>query len=431
LESILQTLRNLPMKTSLFRLRAIAGTAVAVCAMLVSVAPASAQSQWLAFRGDGGRGEAMKSKPPTDFDVPAGKNLAWKTATTGRGIGGPLVIGDLVVVTGCDGEDERDIHIEGFNAKTGKREWVRSMRSTGRPYTHPTSANASPTPASDGQRIFALFSSCDLVCVDLQGRLQWFRGLAIDHPKTGNDISMSSSPAVIDGVVVVQLENQGDSFVAGLDAQSGETLWQMPRDRQSNWATPLPITIGDGRSAFVLQDGGNLMIVDARTGKVEHDFAIKCDRTASASYAAPMIIVPGEETVALRTDSSGVEEVWRSNKLRPQRCSPVIADGKVYMGRGSVLIAGNLVDGEVVWQKRLPGVETVWATPVATGSGIFVLDANGNVAVVRDDGDSAEVISQPVIGESILASPAVVGDALFLRTERAVIKIAEQSTEES
>jgi outer membrane protein assembly factor BamB len=419
------------MKTSLIRLRAMMIAAFVFGAALVPASGAVGQSQWLAFRGDGGRGEAMKSKPPTEFDVPAGKNLAWKTATTGRGIGGPLVIGDLVVVTGCDGEDERDIHIEGFDAKTGKRLWIRSMRSTGRPYTHPTSANASPTPASDGQRIFALFSSCDLVCVDLQGRLQWFRGLAVDHPKTGNDISMSSSPVVTDGVVLVQLENQGDSFAAGLDAETGETLWQMPRSRQSNWATPLPITIGDGRPAFVLQDGSNLMIVDARTGKVEHDFAIKCDRTASASYAAPLIIVPGEETVALRTDSSGVEEVWRSNKLRPQRCSPVIADGKVYMGRGSVLIAGNLVDGEIVWQKRLPGVETVWATPVATGSGIYVFDSNGKVALVRDDGDTAEVVSEPVVGESILASPAVVGDALFLRTERAVIKIAEPATEKS
>jgi len=417
------------MKTSLLRLHAIVVVAFVLSGTLLPASDAAGQSQWLGFRGDGGRGEAMKSKPPTEFDVPAGKNLAWKTATTGRGIGGPLVIGDLVVVTGCDGEDERDIHIEGFDAKTGKRLWIRSMRATGRPYTHPTSANASPTPASDGQRIFALFSSCDLVCVDLQGRLQWFRGLAIDHPKAGNDISMSSSPAVIDGVVAVQLENQGDSFAAGLDAETGETLWQIARDRQSNWATPLPVTIGDGRSAFVLQDGDKLAIVDARTGKVEHDFAIKCDRTASSSFAAPMIIVPGEETVALRTDSSGVEVVWRSNKLRPQRCSPVIADGKVYMGRGSVLIAGNLVDGEVAWQIRLPGVETVWATPVATGSGIYIFDSNGQVAVVRDNGDSAEVISQPLIGESILASPAVVGDALYLRTERAVIKIAEHSAD--
>lgn len=397
-------------------------------AMLLPALTGVAQSDWLGFRGDGGRSAALQSRPPVDFDVPEGKHVAWKMASTGRGIGGPVVVGDLVVVTGCDGEDERDIHIEAFDAETGERRWLRSLRATGRPYTHPTSANASPTPASDGQRIFALFSSCDLVCVDLQGRLQWFRGLAVDHPQTGNDVSMSSSPTVIDGVVAVQLENQGDSFAAGLDAETGETLWLRPRRRQSNWATPQPVTLGDGRAAFVLQDGDELQIVGARSGELEHDFAIKCDRTASASFAAPLIVVPGEETVALRTDSAGIEVAWKSNRLRPQRCSPVIAGGRLYMGRGSVLVAGNLVDGEVIWQKRLPGIEAVWATPIATGSGIFVFDSGGQVTVVRDDDSSAEVVGQPVVGETILATPAVVGDALFLRTERSVIKIAEASS---
>lgn len=383
--------------------------------------------EWLAFRGDGGSGAAMRSKPPVDFDVPEGKHLAWRMDTTGRGIGGPLVVGGLVIVTGCDGEDERDIHIEAFDEQTGERKWLRSLRCTGRPYTHPTSANASPTPVSDGQRIFALFSSCDLLCVDLQGRLQWYRGLAVDHPQTGNDISMSSSPSVIDGVVAVQLENQGDSFLTGIDAETGQTLWEIPRKRQSNWSTPQAITLGGGEAAFTIQDGDELLIVAAKTGEALHDFPIKCDRTASTSYSAPMMVVPGEETVALRTDSSGVEIVWRSNKLRPQRCSPVIAGNKVYMGRGSVLIAGSLVDGEIAWQKRLPGIETVWATPVATGSGIFIFDAAGNVAVVRDDDTAGEVIGQPVVGESILASPAVVGDSLYLRTERGIIKIAAKS----
>lgn len=401
----------------------LALTWMAAAGLMASSASAQ-QEDWLAFRGDGGRGAAMRSKPPIDFNVPEGKHVAWKMATTGRGIGGPLVIGDLVIVTGCDGEDERDIHVEAFDSKSGERRWLRSMRCTGRPYTHPTSANASPTPTSDGQRIFALFSSCDLVCLDLQGRLQWYRGLAVDHPQTGNDISMSSSPAVIDGVVAVQLENQGDSFLTGIDAETGVTLWEVPRARGSNWSSPQAITLGNGKPAFSIQGPKALLIVDARTGEELNEFEINCDTTASTSYSAPMIVVPGSETVALRSDSSGVEVVWKSNKLRPQRCSPVIVGNKIYMGRGSVLLAGSLVDGEIVWQKRLPGIETVWATPIATGSGIFVFDASGKVAVVRDDDTDAEVIGEPVVGESILASPAAVGDALYLRTERGIIKIA-------
>jgi outer membrane protein assembly factor BamB len=98
------------------------------------------------------------------------------------------------------------------------------------------------------------------------------------------------------------------------------------------------------------------------------------------------------------------------------------------MGRGSVLLAGNLQDGEIAWQTRLPGIEAVWATPVATGSGIYVFDSSGKVAVVRDDETKGEVISQPVVGETILASPAVVGDSIYLRTEKAVVKIADEKS---
>lgn len=393
------------------------------CAILPCVI-AQGESNWLAFRGEGGRGDASTAQPPIDFDVPAGKHVAWKTATTGRGVGGPLVIDDLVIVTGCDGEDQRDIHIEAFDRETGKRRWLRSLRSTGRPYTHPTSANASPSPVSDGTRVFALFSSCDLVCLDLEGRLQWVRALALDHPKTGNDISMSSSPVVADGVVCVQLENQGESFAAGIDAQSGATRWEIDRPRDSNWSTPQGIVLGDGRSAFVMQDSTSVTIALAQTGEPLHRFDLKCDTTASSTYAPPYVIVPGDQTTALRIDSTGVEIAWQNNRLKPQRCSPVVHGERVYMGKGSVLIAGNVGDGEVVWQQRLPGIKTVWASPLFTGSGIFVFDSDGKVAVVKDRGEEAEVIGEATIGEALLSTPAAVGDSLYLRTDFAVIRVA-------
>jgi outer membrane protein assembly factor BamB len=392
---------------------------------LASMSVASAESNWLSFRGDGGRGDASQASPPTDFDVPAGKNVAWKTATTGRGIGGPLVIDDLVVVTGCDGEDQRDIHVEAFDRDSGKRRWLRSFRSTGRPYTHPTSANASPSPISDGKLVFALYSSCDLVCLDLEGKLQWMRGFAIDHPKTGNDISMSSSPALIDGVLCVQLENQGDSFAAGIEATTGKTVWSVERPRDSNWSTPQAITLGDGTTAFVLQDSSAVTIVNSKSGETIHKFDVKGDTTASCSYSHPMVIVPGGETTALKINQTGVEVVWQNNRLSPRRVSPVIYGERIYMGKGSVLVGGNLSDGEVVWQERLPGINDVWASPLYTAAGIFVFDAAGKVVVVKDNGDDAEVVAEPKIGEAILATPAAIGDSLYLRTDLAVIRLTE------
>jgi outer membrane protein assembly factor BamB len=415
------------MKTLLHHCQLFAGCFALSIVLSGSFAHGQAESNWLAFRGDGGRGDASQASPPVDFDVPSGKNVAWKTATTGRGIGGPLVINDLVIVTGCDGEDQRDIHIEAFDRESGERRWLRSLRSTGRPYTHPTSANASPSPISDGKFVYALYSSCDLVCLDLEGKLQWMRGFAVDRPKTGNDISMSSSPALADGVVCVQLENQGDSFATGIDSANGKTLWSIERPRDSNWSSPQALTLGDGTPAFLLQESASVTIVSARNGETLHKFDMKCDTTSSASYAHPMVIIPGAETTALKINPTGVEITWQNNRLRPQRVSPVIYGDRIYMGKGSVLISGSMNDGEVIWQQRLPGVNNVWASPLYTASGIFVFDSAGQVVVVKDNGDDAEVVAEPKIGEAILATPAAIGDSLYLRTDFAVVRIASGS----
>lgn len=405
------------------------GQSLLFFATLLAAVPVSADD-WLGFRGDG-RSFAPDSNTPAEFDTESGKNVAWRVPTTGRGIGGPLVIGDQVIVTGCGGEDERDLYVESYSTDDGSLQWSRPMRATGRPFTHPTSSNASPTPASDGERVFALFSSCDLVCYDLQGHLQWYRALAVDHPKTGNDISMSSSPVVIDGVVVVQLENQGDSFAAGIDASSGEILWTNQRNASSNWSSPQPISSEDGLSAVAMHNGSGVELIEARSGKVLKRFQVSGDGTASSTFASPYIIVPGESTTAIRlsaAEATGEDAIatvqWQSNKLRPQRCSPVVSDDRIYMGRGGTLMAGSISDGSVLWQARLGKLNNVWATPVMTATGIYVVGSDGKVIVVQDQGDKGEVIGESELGESVLASPAVAGNALYFRSERGLIKVA-------
>lgn len=392
-------------------------------------------ADWLGFRGDG-RSFAPESNTPAEFDSESGKNIAWRVATAGRGIGGPLVIGEQVFVTSCGGEDERDLYVESYSTKDGSPIWSRPMRATGRPFTHPTSSNASPTPASDGENIVALFSSCDLVCYDVAGHLKWYRALAIDHPKTGNDISMSSSPAVVDGVVVVQLENQGDSFAAGIDIETGKTLWTNQRAASSNWSSPQPVLVDERRWLVSMHNGRGIDLVDPRTGETVKHFDASGDGTASATYAAPYVIVPGQSTTAIRVASADFDDKsntdvnaeiqWESSKLRPQRCSPVASNDRVYMSRGSVLIAGSISDGSVLWQERLGKLENVWATPVLTETGIYIVSSDGTVMVVADKGDEGEVIGESKLGESVLASPAVSNDALYFRSEYGLIKVAKE-----
>ncbi len=179
-----------------------------VAAILTSVMVVSG-ADWKQFRGASSAGAAAEGEQlPLKWS--AQENTAWRAELPGRGPSGPIVVGDRVIVTSSSDYDQKRLHVLAFDTKLGQKLWERQFWATGRTRTHPSSANAAPTPASDGEFIYAFYSSNDLICLDLDGNLVWYRGLAYDFPKAGNDIGMASSPDVIADTRIVQLENQGD-----------------------------------------------------------------------------------------------------------------------------------------------------------------------------------------------------------------------------
>jgi len=180
-----------------------------------------AGSDWRQFRGTDNRSVSREKGLPTEFGE--GKNVAWKVPLPGRGPSSPIVVDGSVVVTCSSGPRHDRLHVLLFDAATGKVKWHRQLWATGHCVHHAFGAVATPTPASDGERIFAFYSSNDLACFDLDGNLLWFRGLAYDHPTTRNDVGMGSSPLVVGDTVIVQCQNQGESFAAGIDTATGET----------------------------------------------------------------------------------------------------------------------------------------------------------------------------------------------------------------
>ena len=158
---------------------------------------------WPEFRGPGGRGVAAGQAIRSVWSETEG--IAWKADLPGRSTSSPIVVGDLVLTTASSGAKQDRLHVIALDRATGRRRWERVYWATGRTLCHSTSAVAAGTPASDGQRIVALFSSCDLFCLDLEGRLLWQRNLAVEHPKSGNDVGMGSSPRIVGDAVVVQI----------------------------------------------------------------------------------------------------------------------------------------------------------------------------------------------------------------------------------
>ncbi len=383
-------------------------------------------ADWLQFRGSENRSVADTAKVPLEFSEE--KNIAWKSPLIGKGVSGPIVVGKKVFVTASSGSVVQDrLHVLCFDTASGKQLWHRQFWATGRCFHNPISANAAPTPASDGERVFAFFSSNDLICLDLDGNLQWYRGLAHDYPKAGNDIGMSSSPVVAGGACVVQLENQGDSFAAGLDVLTGETLWREPRKPGANWASPALLRDSDGKEAILLQSPGVLTAHEPRSGKQVWKFDTACSIIPSATAVNDRVYLPAKGLTLLEATATSPSPTlaWESNRLSPGNSSPVIVGEHVYiLSKAGVLTCGDAKTGDVVWQNRLAG--TFWATPVVAGGHIYCINQDGKCFVVKLGAEKPADSPPSEIGEAVLSSPALSSDGLFIRTEKHLWKIAGQ-----
>ncbi|MDZ4820406.1 MAG: PQQ-binding-like beta-propeller repeat protein [Planctomycetota bacterium] len=382
-------------------------------------------ADWRSFR-NGGTGELVAQNPPIKWDVKTGENVAWKTALPGKGVSSPIVVGDKVFVTASDGPRQSRLHVICLDAATGKKVWEHQFWATGRTLAHETSAVAAPTPTSDGERVFAFFSSNDLVCLDLEGNLQWYRGLGYDYPTAGNDVGMSSSPVVTEDCVIVQIESQGESFATGLNKETGEDKWHVKRAKSANWSSPVIFTSGSDKTELVLlQSAAELTALDASTGEQRWNYQHECDGISSSAIDGDKIFLPGGGLKALRANSknSPPEVLWTEPKMAAGAASPVVHDGTVMIvNRAGVVNCASTEDGKVLWQLRVKG--KFWSTPLVAGGRMYLANQDGLVQVLQLSKSRGEELAALEFGEEILASPAVSRDALYYRTTGHLWKIA-------
>ena len=379
--------------------------------------------EWADVRGPSGN-PVHDGTLPLDWDSKDGKNVSWKASLPGRGVSSPIAVSDLVVVTASAGAKQQKLFVVAFDQLSGKQRWRRSFWATGRTYTHPTSSNAAPTPVSDGEYIYAFYSSNDLVCLDLQGNLMWYRGLAHDYPKAGNDIGMASSPAIAGDVVVVQIENQGDSFASGIDRLSGEELWRLPRDPRANWSSPVAYREMDGTYTVLLQSPSGLNAVDAKTGNQRWTKQLACGNITSPLKIGDAIYFGSGGTTKLKLNDKGTtpEVVWSENRLSANAASPIVDGDALYILSGSIIKSANNKTGELNWQVRLKG--RFWATPILSNGHLYFFNQDGMVQIVKV-GERGEVVAEFEVGEAVLGTPAAVGNALYFRSDNHLWKISQ------
>ena len=397
--------------------------AIIPCLYLASLSLLPA-ADWLQFRGSDNTGVAANSKLPTDLDKD--KHIAWQTPLPGRGLSSPLVIGERVFITAASTSDQSRLHIICLNSTDGSIRWSREFWATGRTVCHEKTCNAAPTPASDGAHIYALFSSNDLICLDLEGNLKWFRGLMQDYPNASNSLGLASSPVITAGTLVVQIENDSDSFAMGIELKSGTNRWKIPRTKRANWTSP--VILKDG--VVALQGSTGVAGIDAATGKELWSFGDGASTIPSSSPSkdGSTLYIPsnGITVIKPRADNNTPEVLWQQAQLRPGTASPLVHGNKLFIiNRAGVLNAANRENGERLWRIRLEGPFS--GSPVTTGNFLYIAsERKGLLQCVDLRGDEGKVVGTIELGETILGTAALSSDALYIRSDRSLWKIAEK-----
>jgi len=384
-------------------------------AALAAIGESVTVGDWPQFRGPRSDGVAADAKVPAQLDA---QSVTWTTDLPGRGLSSPIIIGDRVFVTCSSGPKQDRLRVLCFNLADGSLRWERQFWATGRTMTHEKISDATPSPASDGQRVYALFSSNDCVALDLDGNLVWYRGLGRDYPNASNSLGMSSSLLVAEGVLIAQVENDSESFTAGLDVKTGVNLWKLARPKRANWTSPLLVQVADGKMLVVLQSAQGLIAVEPATGRTVWSYDEGASTVPSTTVSNGRLYVPSQGLTVLEPIAPGQppKQVWRSAQLRPSTASPVVLDGRVFtLNDAGILSCGDAADGRRQWQLRLKGPFS--ATPVAAGGLLYCVNEQGLIQVVDPAKPEGAVVSEFGLGQTIIGTPSIAADSLFVRSD--------------
>lgn len=425
--------------------------------LLALVVCVSLPAEWWGFRGPGGNGVLESKRLPLKWS--ATENVAWKAEIPGRGHSQPIIVGDKVfLTTSIEGEkipgqkapehtfggkpfvhpqttaEDVKVTLLGLclDAKSGKMLWQKTVYE-GPVYDgrHTFNTYASPTPVSDGKRVFFYFESQGLYAFDLNGKELWKLNVG-KIKKEG--LAAGTSPVLVGDLLFLQVDEDSgdDSFIAGVSTRNGEIVWKQKRPIGVTWNTPAYVKHA-GRDLVITAVTEATIAYDPKTGK-ELWRGEGTGQTAAASPVTGLGMVfpngnnPKRIVLGLTLDPDAKERtVWKYEKGTAYIPSPVLYGDYLYlmMGNGS-LTALEAKTGKVIYEgKRVPKAIPFHSSPVAFDGKILLTSEEGETFVAQAGPEHA-ILGTNSIGERVVASLALDGDSIYIRGDKHLYKIRQQ-----
>lgn len=212
--------------------------------ILVALAFLMLEPEWPGFRGPNGNGIPADDKAPPAFAQD--RNLRYKI-TVPAGNSSPMLLNGRLYLTGHEGDDRFTLC---YDASSGKELWRRTIKRARTETVHPLNGPTTPTPATEGEHIYAFLPEYGLVSYSVDGKERWRTPLGPFDTIQG----VATSPIVTDGLVVLFLDQPYDSFVVAFDAKSGKQRWKMdrPSGLLGGYSTPVIYRPAKGPAQIVV-----------------------------------------------------------------------------------------------------------------------------------------------------------------------------------
>ena len=380
------------------------------------ILPTVAEETWPSWRGPRGDGSSPDQAVPLEWSVK--EHTVWKTPLPGKGHASPVVWQDHVfVVTAV--EDRRELIC--LDRATGKKKWAAIVLTSSRERIHRRNSLASSTPVTDGTHVFVSFldgKEMHVAAYDFEGKKQWEKRPGVFSSVHG----YCSSPILWKDKVIINGDQDGDSYIVALEKKSGKEVWKTMRaNRTRSYCTPVIWTI-EGRNQMVLSGDKTVASYDPDTGKRHWVIDGPTDQfVASLVYNGDLLFMtcgfPQRHMLAIDPRGSGnvtkSHVRWRTRKDPSYVPSPV-SIGKYFVvvsdsGRASCLEAET---GRLAWNERI-GREHGASAVTVQGHVCFVSES-GVMTVIKPGEEYAEV-AKNALGEEMHASPVITRGQWILR----------------
>lgn len=406
--------------------------------------------QWPQFRGPNNDGIAQAEPGQSKISLPAEfsetKNIQWKTPIHDRGWSTPVIWDNQIWLTSAT-EDGHSLYAFCVDKNSGKILFDKQMFyiESPSPLGNDVNTYASPSPVIEKGRVYVHFGSAGTACIDTQTmKTLWQRqDIPCNHFR-----GPASSPIIFEDKLILTMDGADLQYQIALNKNTGKTIWKT--DRNSNFkdldsegkpqrdgdfrkafSTPLVVDI-NGQPRMFIASSYNAFCYDPRDGREIWRIDDNCYSNASmALYGFGLVFITTgrgrPEILGVRPDGKGditkSNIQWRFNKGIPTMASPILIGDLIYfVNNGGVISCLEAKTGKLVWKNRLKG--EYYASPVYADGKIFFSNTSGDVTVLKP-GREFNVIQVNTFSDGFMSSPAIAGNALYLRTKSFLCRIEQ------